>query len=105
MLVQVVGKLGDLANPVTGGDRSQHWLGIPGAKQFRLPPPDHLLQQVQVLRIVLQHVVEQPAADMHGEMEIRVMVHDLQEWPVAAHVGVIQHVGKIAHRLVSVDTE
>ncbi|OIQ79887.1 hypothetical protein GALL_383690 [mine drainage metagenome] len=105
LLVEVGGQLVDLPHPVPGRYRRQHRLGITGTEQFGLAAPDHFLQQLHVLRIMLEHVIEQPAADVDGKAEIRIAVHRLQKRAVAAEVGVIEHMGEVADRLVGMNAE
>jgi len=102
LLVQIGRQLLDLADPIPGRNRRQHRLGEAGAEQLGLLASHHLLQERHVLRKVLHHVFKQPAAEVDGELEIRVLMQHPQEGAVATHVRVVQHAFEITHGLVRV---
>ncbi len=103
LLVQVIGKFVDLADPVSRRNRSQHGFGISSAEEFRLPALDHILEQLHVLRVMLEHVVEQPAAQVNCEMKIRVAMQHLQKGAIAPEMCIVEDVREIADRLVRMD--
>ena len=95
----------DLADAVAGRDRCQHRLRIAAAEQLRLSAIHHRAQQRHVLRIVIEQPLQQPAAEVRGELEVRIAVQRVQERAVAQRVRLLQHLRKVAGRLVRVHAE
>ena len=87
------------------GNRGEHRLGIARAEHLDLAARHHLLEQFHVGGIVLEQVVEQPAGEVRAEAEFRETVQRFEKRPVAAQVRLVEHRGKIAHRLVGMHAE
>ena len=83
---QPIRQRADLADAVAGRDRSEHRLRIAAAEQLRLSAIHHLAQQRHVLWIVVEQPLQQPAAEVRGELEVRIAVQRVQERAVAQRV-------------------
>ena len=95
----------DLPDAVARRDRGQHRLGVAAAEQLHLPALHHRAQQRHVLRVVLEQPLQQPAAEVRREPEVRIALQRVQERAVAERVRLLEHLGKVADRLVRVHAE
>ena len=95
----------DLADAVAIGNDRQHRLGVARAEQFHLAARHHLPQQRHVFGEFFEQVVQQPTGKMGGKPEFGKAVQGVEEGPVAAAMRVLQHFGKIAHRLVGMHAQ
>ncbi len=95
----------DLTHAVAMRNRREHGLGVTGAEELDLPARHHVAEKVDVVGIELRELIEQRAADVHGEFERGVLGQRAQERRVAALVRVPDHLGEVSGRLVRVHAE
>ncbi|HQJ54070.1 MAG TPA: hypothetical protein PLZ80_05965 [Planctomycetota bacterium] len=93
---------GDVRQRVAPRDRREDGLVERAAHDLDLPAGDHVGQEFDVLRPVLEQPLQQAAAQVVREADGGVAGGEFQERPVAARVRLFHDPGEIAHRLMAV---
>ena len=86
-------------------NRGKNGLRIAAAKNFHLSALHHFAQQRHIVRMMLEQKFQQPATEMHRKTKLRILIQCMNERPVTPGVGIVNHLGKITHRLMGVDAK
>ena len=104
-VLELRGQRNELADPVAVRDRGEHRLGVAAAEELHLAARHHLAQEQHVARVALEQVVEQRAAEVRREPELRKAVQGLEERAIAEVVRLVQHLREVPGGLVRVHAE
>ena len=102
---QAIRQCVDLADAIARRNYDEHRFHIAAAEYLYLAALHHLAQQRHVVRILVEQILQQPAAEMHGKPKAGIAMQGVQKRPVATRMRIVQHLGKIPDRLVRVDAE
>ncbi len=105
VFLEILGIRADLPDPVAAGDHRQDRLIEPAAEDLDPTGFDHRPQSPHVPRLMLDEPLQERPRGVEDEGDLRVVLHHVEERPVAEAICLVEHAVEVADGLVVVEGE